>query len=352
MKGTQIIDDDTSVAKGLKLAVFGNIACTYDELYNRDPEVIRRFVLMFTNGRDKDRGTADGTLRHVRAEWQTILLLASNNSIVDILSSMDGTDAPAYRVLEFVMDTPASMDKRRGDALKQQLDSNSGFAADLYLRALVQPNILEFIKRQLPIWTDDVWQKTGLDKEHRFWVRTIASVIAAGTLVRHVGLLDFSVDRITDWAIEQVKGKKVLHGENSGHRTPISMLVSFLDQHLLDTLVVPSAFKPGPRTMATNVLLEPRRSLLVRHELTDSRIYVEEQTLKKWLVKVGVNTEGFYRELKDKGVLGQTRRVTLGAGTPHSTGQVTALEIIANHPLMSGHVVAVEAIIAPSVRRA
>ena len=61
LKGTQIIDDDTSVAKGLKLAVFGNIACTYDELYNRDPEVIRRFVLMFTNGRDKDRGTADGT---------------------------------------------------------------------------------------------------------------------------------------------------------------------------------------------------------------------------------------------------------------------------------------------------
>ena len=53
LKGTQIIDDDTTVAKGLKLAVFGNIACTYDELYNRDPEVIRRFVLMFTNGRDK-----------------------------------------------------------------------------------------------------------------------------------------------------------------------------------------------------------------------------------------------------------------------------------------------------------
>lgn len=351
LKGTQIIDDDTTVAKGLKLAVFGNIACTYDELYNRDPEVIRRFVLMFTNGRDKDRGTADGTLRHVRAEWQTILLLASNNSIVDILSSMDGTDAPAYRVLEFLMDTPATMDKRRGDALKQQLDANSGFAADVYLRTLLQPSTLDFVKRSLPRWTDDIWNKTGLDKEHRFWVRTIASVIAAGTIARSAGLLDFSVDRISGWAIEQVQDKKRSHGELSGHRNPISMLVSFLDQHLLDTLVVPKAFKPGPN-QATHVLLEPRRTLLIRHEMLENRIYVEEQTLKKWLVKVGVNIEGFYKELKDKGILGTTRRITLGAGTPHSTGQTTAIEIATNHPMMSGHLAAVETIITPASRRA
>lgn len=352
LKGTQIIDDDTSVAKGLKLAVFGNIACTYDELYNRDPEVIRRFVLMFTNGRDKDRGTADGTLRHVRAEWQTILLLASNNSIVDILSSMDGTDAPAYRVLEFIMDTPATMDKRRGDALKQQLDANSGFAADVYLRTLLQPDCLKYIKTALPKWTEGIWNRTGATKEMRFWVRTIASVIAAGAVVRQTGILDFSVDRITGWAIEQVQQKISSRGEFAGHRTPVSMLVSFLDQHLLDTLVTPKGFKPGPN-QAAHILLEPRRSLLIRHELLDRRIYIEEQTLKKWLVKTGVNTESFYRELKDLGVLAQTRRVTLGAGTTHSTGQVTALEINAAHPAMSGHLAAVETIVQPSgVKRA
>ena len=352
LKGTQIIDDDTTVAKGLKLAVFGNIACTYDELYNRDPEVIRRFVLMFTNGRDKDRGTADGTLRHVRAEWQTILLLASNNSIVDILSSMDGTDAPAYRVLEFLMDTPATMDKRRGDALKQQLDNNSGWAADVYLKALMQPACLSYIKTALPKWTDEIWNRTGLDKEHRFWVRTISSVIAAGTIARSAGLLDFSVDRISGWAIEQVQDKRRSHGELAGHRGPIPMLVSFLDQHLLDTLVVAKAFKPGPRTDSMAPLLDPRRSLLIRHELLEHRIYIEEQTLKKWLVKVGINTEGFFKELREKGILGATRRITLGAGTPHSTGQTTAIEIIANHPMMSGHLAAVETILTPASKRA
>ena len=260
---------------------------------------------------------------------------------------MDGTDAPAYRVLEFIMDTPATMDKRRGDALKQQLDANSGYAADIYLRTLLNPDTLKFIKDALPRWTDQIWNKTGLDKEHRFWVRTIASVIAAGTIAKSAGLLDLSVDRISGWAIEQAQNKHRSHGELSGHRSPIAMLVSFLDQHLLDTIVVPKAFRPGPN-QASHVLLEPRRSLLIRHELTEHRIYVEEQTLKKWLVKNGINTEGFYRELKEKGILGATRRITLGAGTPHSTGQTTALEIVANHPAMSGHVAAVETIVTPS----
>ena len=331
--------------------MFGNIACTYDELYNRDPEVIRRFVLMFTNGRDKDRGTADGTLRHVRAEWQTILLLASNNSIVDILSSMDGTDAPAYRVLEFVMDTPAAMDKRRGDVLKQQLDANSGYAADLYLRSLIQPTTLNYIKTALPKWTDEIWRKTNLDKEHRFWVRTIASVMAAGAVVKHAGILDFSVDRISGWAIEQVQEKKMARDGLLGHRSPISMLVSFLDQHMLDTLVVASSFKPGPR-QAQQPLLEPRRSLLIRHELSEHRVFVEEQTLKKWLVKMGVNTESFYKDLKDRQILMQQRRVTLGAGTSLASGQVGVLEFHTDNPLMSGHVKLVESVVPSEARRA
>lgn len=128
------------------------------------------------------------------------------------------------------------------------------------------------------------------------------------------------------------------------------MLVSFLDQHLLDTLVTPKSFRPGPN-QAAHVLLEPRRNLLVRHELLENRIYVEEQTLKRWLVKQGVNTEGFFRELKEKSVLVQNRRITLGAGTPHSTGQVSAFEFNVAHPAMSGHLAAVETIVQPSAKR-
>lgn len=351
LKGTQIIDDDTSVAKGLKLAVFGNIACTYDELFNRDPEVIRRFVLMFTNGRDRDRGTAEGTLRHVRAEWQTILLLASNNSIVDILSSMDGTDAPAYRVLEFTLDPIAGADKKRGDALRKQLDDNSGHAADLYLRSLLQPATLDYIKTALPKWTDQVWKRTQLNPEHRFWVRAIASVMAAGAVVKHAGILDFSVDRIAGWAMEYVQAKReIIAGADKFD--PIATLVRFLDQHLLDTVVVHDAVKPGPG-QSVNMLLEPRRSLIIRNELKPGKIYIEEMALKRWLIEKGANTDSFFKELKLRGILGALKSRTLGAGTRHATGQVRAWEIDATVPAMSGHLKTVHTVMdpAPLVRR-
>lgn len=342
LKGTQIIDDDTSVAKGLKLAVFGNIACTYDELFNRDPEVIRRFVLMFTNGRDRDRGTADGNLRHVRAEWQTILLLASNNSIVDILSSMDGTDAPAYRVLEFTLAPISGADKKRGDALRKQLDDNSGHAADLYLRTLVQPATLKYIKDALPRWTDQVWKKTLLNPEHRFWVRAIASVIAAGAVVKHAGILDFSVDRIADWAIEYVQSKRNLTEDHKFE--PVSLLVRFLDQHLLDTLVVNDALKPGPGG-ATQTLLAPRRNLSVRNELKPQRIFIEEGVLRRWLISKGANTDTFYRELRAMNILLRISSKTLGAGTTHATGQVRSWEVDASVPAISGHLKVVAAVV-------
>jgi hypothetical protein len=343
LKGTQIIDDDTSVAKGLKLAVFGNIACTYDELFNRDPEVIRRFVLMFTNGRDRDRGTADGNLRHVRAEWQTILLLASNNSIVDILSSMDGTDAPAYRVLEFTLDPLQSTDKKRGDALRKQLDDNSGYAADLYLRSLLQPQTLTYIKDALPRWTDQVWKKTLLNPEHRFWVRAISSVIAAGTIVKHAGILDFSVDRIAGWAMEYVQGKRnVTEGDHKFE--PVSLLVRFLDQHLMDTLVVNDVPKSGPGG-ASQALLEPRRNLLVRNEMKPQRIFIEELALRRWLIDKGANTDTFIKELRAMGIFTRLAAKTLGAGTTHATGQVKAWEVDASIPAMSGHLKAVAAVV-------
>jgi hypothetical protein len=351
LKGTQIIDDDTSVAKGLKLAVFGNIACTYDELFNRDPEVIRRFVLMFTNGRDRDRGTADGNLRHVRAEWQTILLLASNNSIVDILSSMDGTDAPAYRVLEFTLDAIEGSDKKRGDALRKQLDDNSGYAADLYLRSLLQPDTLSYIKTALPKWTDQVWKRTQLNPEHRFWVRAIASVIAAGVIVQRTGILDFSVDRIAGWAMEYVQAKRELVA-GADKFDPIATLVRFLDQHLLDTVVVHDAVKPGPGN-SVNMLLEPRRSLIIRNELKPGKIYIEEMALKRWLIEKGANTDTFFKELKLRGILGALKSRTLGAGTRHATGQVRAWEIDATVPAMSGHLKTVHTVMDPTplVRR-
>ncbi len=332
-EGLKLTDDDTKVSKGLALGVLGNLPCIYDELYNRDPEIIRQFVLMFTNGRDKMRATQDGQIRHTKATWQTILVLASNNSIVDILSSMDGTDAPAYRLLEFHTDIPKGV-RKNGDELKRALKANSGFAGDAYLRYLVQPEVLAFVKTNLPKFTDEIWTKTALRTEHRFWVRTIASVTAAATIVQKMGILEFSPQRIVDWAIRQVAEEGEITTTAGYGRDPLALLSQYLNEHIGDMLVVPKAFKP---MHTQHPVMQPKRELHIRYELEEGKIFCAESHLRNWLVKKGVSRREFIKVLQLKMVcIAENRKTTLGAGTSYAGGQVPSVIFNGHHPAISG----------------
>lgn len=341
----RLTDDDTRVSKSLILGVLANLPVTWDELYNRDPEVIRQFVLMFTNGRDKMRGTQDGGLRHNKATWQTILTLASNNSIVDILSTGDNSDAPAFRIMEFQTEIPAGI-ARKGDDLKRILRDNSGFAGHEYMKLLTQPAVCAYIQQALPKWTEQVWQKTKLNNEHRFWVRTIASVIAAGVLVNKLGILECTPDRITSWAMEYVQDRRT--GE-SNRRDPINAFSEFLSQNVVNTLVVATGWKPRTQLRP---LVEPRKELHIRYERDSGRIYVSKAHLRKWLVQGGVSIRTFETVMGMQHImLKDTKAVTLGGGTDYASGQTACYEIDGQHPAISGALREVEKLLPGETRK-
>lgn len=341
----RLTDDDTRVSKSLILGVLANLPVTWDELYNRDPEVIRQFVLMFTNGRDKMRGTQDGGLRHNKATWQTILTLASNNSIVDILSTGDNSDAPAFRIMEFQTEIPSGI-ARKGDDLKRILRDNSGFAGHDYMKLLTQPAVAQYIQQALPKWTEQVWEKTRLDNEHRFWVRTIASVIAAGVLVNKLGILDFSPERITGWAMEYVQDRKT---GSSSRRDPVNSFSEFLSANIINTLVVATGWKPRTQLRP---LVEPRKELHIRYERDTGRIYVSKAFLRKWLVQAGVSIRTFETVMGSHNImLKDTKAVTLGGGTDYASGQTACYEMDGMHPAISGALREVEKLVPGETRK-
>lgn len=338
-KGLKLDETDTRVAKGLKLGVLGNLPCTFDELHQRDPELIREFVLTFTNGTDKDRGTAEGGLKINKSEWQTILLTASNTSLVDILSNMNASDAPAARILEFTTELPSHIIKEDFEEIRRELNLNHGFAGDAYLKKLVQPEIVEWIRSNIPLWSSEVRKAAKLEEKHRFWVRLLVSVIAAGKIVEGIGLLDFKMDRITKWLIDYVsEGASSIRGTSPSDAS--SSLAAALSEFYLDTLIVNSEYKPGHRSA---ILRAPSRQLLVRYEVENKRLFLSEGALKRWLVKSGVNTRNFFDTLKRQGVvLGEVRKVTLGAGTDLASGQTPSVTINMANPLVSGVVATLE----------
>lgn len=347
-KGLKLDETDTRVAKGLKLGVLGNLPCTFDELHQRDPELIREFVLTFTNGTDKDRGTAEGGLKINKAEWQTILLTASNTSLVDILSNMNASDAPAARILEFTTELPPTVEKEDFEEIRRELNFNHGFAGDAYIKKLVQPEIVEWIRSNIPLWSAEVRKAARLEEKHRFWVRLLVSIIAAGKIVEGMHLVDFSMDRIISWLLAYVsEGASSIRGAAPSDAS--SALAAALSEFFLDTLIVDQEYRHGHRSA---ILRAPSRQLLVRYEVQNKRLFLSEGALKRWLVKSGVNTRNFFDTLKKQGVvLGEVRKVTLGAGTDLASGQTPSVTVNMANPLVSGVVATLEEAIPDPVNK-
>ena len=324
----------------LTLGVLGNLPVIYDELRDKDPEVIKRMVIMFTEGRDRMRGMVDGTIRHTQANWQTIMLSGGNESVVDQLQS-DGTDAPAFRVLELSTKLPKHIDKSKGDRLKKILQDNAGHAGDAYLRYLLHPPVLEFARHSLEQWTQEIWDTTRLDSAHRFRIRAVGAIAVAAALVNKLGLLHFQTDRIVKWLIHELKA-----GKNVGTvtaklplDTAIAAFGSFLNDHYGEVLAVPDRY--WGRNRAVTPLLKPHSRLSIRYEVAPGRVFISQSIFRDWAIKHHLSPRMVLDTLKEHDVIVDMRNVTLSAGTDIPGAQVQCIEANASHPVMSGIVAAV-----------
>lgn len=127
--GLALTNRDTQVGQGMMLGTLSNLPVVFDEMESRDPDWVRQFLNMLSSGRDKLRGASGGEgLRVNRATWSTIMLSTSNRSLLEIVGASDGPDAPGKRVLELEMKMIPGLDRKRGEALRRQLEANAGWA--------------------------------------------------------------------------------------------------------------------------------------------------------------------------------------------------------------------------------
>ena len=328
----KLVNIDTKVSKGITLGVLGNLPVFFDELSDRDPESLNEFVQIYTNGRDKMRGTSDGQLIHAAASWQNLMISGNNKSLVDTIRAAKGSDAMTTRIIEFGISMPKTLKHHKGDEIKDRLPKNAGHAGDAYLRALVQPETLAYVKASLPTVREQIIKRHGFNAEHRFWARALAGVAVAGVIVKHLGLVSFSPDRIMEWATDKLTNYRAAESEQQV--TGTHLLGSFLNDHLADMLIMPGAWKPGGRRMMPIKL--PTRALLVRYEQAEGRLLVDEKRLRFFMNDEGLAWRDFLVELKDAGLILNPRKlVTLGAGTDFATVQTPCVEINALHPLIS-----------------
>ena len=346
-EGLALTNEDTRVSKPIAIGTLANLPVIYDELRDKDPEYIRRMVVMFTEGRDRMRGMVDGTIRHTKANWQTILLSAANNSLIDQLQG-DGVDAPAFRVLEMSSTLSQKIDKTKGDRLKRILNDNAGHAGDAYLRYLLHPPVLDFARRSLDQWTQEIWDITRLDSAHRFRVRAVGAIAVASALVNKLGILHFQTDRIVQWLIGELG-----EGRNVGtvsSAAPLDYAITsfgeFMNEHLGETLVVRHEWRP--RRERQIPLVRPQHRMSIRYEIEPQRIFISESVFRDWASKKQIPARTVLEALGKAGVVVSRKRgITLSAGTDIPGAQVACIEANAAHPVMSGVVASITDLASP-----
>ena len=347
-RGLALTNIDTKVSKGLTLGALGNLPVIFDELDAHDPVLLREFVVMFTNGRDKMRADQGGQkIHHTQSSWQTILVAACNRSLVDTLDAQGDTEAPGLRILEFEATLPKEIKHVHGDKLKRALEASAGHAGDAYLRYLVNPEVMSFMRRAIPQWTEEIWHNTKLSSEHRFWVRTLGAVAAASHVVRRLDLLAFDPQRIIEWACNDLQRRATerAYVKLTGHMDiNVTLLGQFLNEHVPETIVCNIWPAQRNRNEQVSVLREPRARLVARIETVGQRVLIDVMALRIWLVKHGMAVHYFVGGLRTAGIVTAQKPMNLGLGTKWSSAPVPCIEIDTSSSVMSG--IAKEAVVA------
>ena len=337
-KGLRLIKGDTPVAKAITMGVLCNLPIIYDEIMDQDPEAIRKQVDVFRDGRDRSRGTVDGTIRQVQSSWTTIQISAGNGSLFDLLSN-DGTDAPVFRVFEIEPKLPSGTDAAYGNRIRKQLLDNAGHAGDIYLRYLTSPGVVDWVKARLDRRIEDVWDKLGpvRDQRQRIRVHFLACLWVACEIVTGIGLLEFDVGRIMAYAFQEMD--RMVSG-TSEQKDAIAqapdLLGRFLNEHVGEVLTVAEPFRHGKQCSVMG--RPPLRRVIMRHELASSRLLIAVKPFGDWMIKhTRLPARDAVTALEKLGVLARKKhRATLGAGTDFASAPVDCIELDMAHPLMSG----------------
>jgi hypothetical protein len=326
----RIKKDDTVIGRLLVLATLSNLPVLYDEIMTRDPDAIYDFVVSFTNGADRTRATRTGEIKHNEARWQTLMLSAGNTSLREVLASGDKPDTQAHRVMELEAIIPEEIAKHYSEEIKDNLRKNAGYAGDVYIDYVVQN--LDAIKKLLHDVTDKVRTDTMLPQEYRFWVRTIGAIVCAGLIVKKLGLVEFSPDRIYAWIRDYVRQHRI-GGAVSHDASEIENLAKFYNDHISCCLPVAGPFVAGRQL---NMDIRPVGKLYMRREQSTLKLFISIGPFRDWCIKNGIHFKGLVDVLFDKRIIkNKNRFVTLGAGTPLSAGQTRCLEIDLAHENMT-----------------
>jgi hypothetical protein len=200
-RGVQTLDDTTnSVAN--KIGALRHLPLYWDEL--KTEEATNRFVtfaFQLSQGKEKSRLDASAAQRDP-GTWQTMMLVASNDSLLDYVTRRTRTTtAGVMRLFEFPVEPKRGLVKAsEASRLTAALEDNFGRAGEVYAMHL-GANHAE-MRAAVSKAHSELEHELRSTPDERFWIATIATLVAGAHIANQLGLTDIAVPALREFAIE------------------------------------------------------------------------------------------------------------------------------------------------------
>jgi hypothetical protein len=235
--------DDTQNGVFKKLGQLQALPMFWDEIQSH--EQAQQFVNLtfrMSGGKEKTRMGPDTALR-TSGLWQTLLMSASNQSVLDYIARANKTTtAGIFRVFEYEMGPVASaLSMNSAQQQVAKLNNHFGQAGLVYAKFLGEN--YETIQSDVSRAYDQLEKKFDIKKEERFWVGSIAALFMGATYANRLKLTDIDLHALLQFlmrTLERMRGEIKQKPVNMGDQSAVSnVLQQFFQEkqhkHLLKT---------------------------------------------------------------------------------------------------------------------
>jgi hypothetical protein len=253
--------DDTSLSVLNKMGQLRSLPMFWDEMKTEDDT--KRFVtLMFrlTSGKERNRMRSDVTQRD-SGTWQTMLISASNESIIDyVVSRTKMTDSGLKRAFEFEVPPGefGQIDGSDADQIIARLNDNYGHVGLAYAKWLGE-NYAK-IEEDITALDKQVAEDVEVTQNERFWRSTVTVILLGARYANQLGFTEIDEDGLKEFMFEALRGMRK-HQDSQ----PNDMSKS----HNIE-----------------NVLAQYLNAMRTRHTLFTNRIHISKGKPSKDSVKV------------------------------------------------------------------
>lgn len=343
----------TANARAQRIATNANLPTPVDEITHIPAKDAQDLVMNVTQPGHRLRLQTDGSERKVTENYKSAIMIATANSSLHNLLSIDNAagTAGSMRVFEMRMLAQQVHTKAEADEFLRQLQLHHGHIGEVFARFVIMN--LTAVEKRVQQVVREIDAEANTTSAERFWSAVIAVVLVAAEICQALRLLPYDAIKLRRWAVDyQIPFMRGVVKEE--YRDPLAVLSDYIAEKHGNIVVIDKAPALGVNTAGQHAVADssfavnrPNGALLGHYDMKAGVLYLLKNAFKDHCNRVGASATRIIEELHQlrggdavtaprRIITERSIRRTLGAGTDLAKGQSWVFAVDMKHPDVSG----------------